>query len=62
MNGVLFWQVDKLGLFFYTCQFISHLRAGWGAMRTTPTSAMEAFVCLPPLDLMVQGEARAWAH
>jgi hypothetical protein len=33
-----------------------------GAMRTTPTNAMEALVGLPPLDLVVQGEARALAH
>jgi hypothetical protein len=33
-----------------------------GVMRTTPTNAMEAFVGLPPLDLVVQGEARASAH
>jgi ribonuclease HI len=31
-------------------------------MRTTPTNAMEALVGLPPLDLVVQGEARASAH
>ena len=29
-----------------------------GAMRTTPTNAVEALICLPPLDLVVQGEAR----
>jgi hypothetical protein len=33
-----------------------------GVMRTTPTNAMEALVGLPPLDLVVQGEARALAH
>jgi hypothetical protein len=33
-----------------------------GAMHTTPTNAMEALVGLPPLDLVVQGEARASAH
>jgi hypothetical protein len=33
-----------------------------GAMRTTPTGAMEALVGLPPLDLVVEGEARASAH
>jgi hypothetical protein len=33
-----------------------------GAMRTTPTSAMEALTCLPSLDLVVEGEARAAAH
>jgi hypothetical protein len=33
-----------------------------GAMRTTPTNVMEALVGLPPLDLVVQGEARASAH
>jgi hypothetical protein len=32
------------------------------AMRTTPTNAMEALVGLPPLNLVVQGEARASAH
>jgi hypothetical protein len=32
------------------------------AMRTTPTNVMEALVGLPPLDLVVQGEARASAH
>jgi hypothetical protein len=33
-----------------------------GAMRTTPTKAVEAIVGLPPLDLVVQGEARASAY
>jgi len=33
-----------------------------GAMRTTPTSAVEALICLPPLDLVVQSEARSAAH
>jgi hypothetical protein len=33
-----------------------------GAMRTTPTNAMETLVGLPPLDAVVQGEARASAH
>jgi hypothetical protein len=32
------------------------------AMRTTPTNAVETLVCLSPLDLVVQGEARASAH
>jgi hypothetical protein len=29
-----------------------------GALRTTPTGATEALVGLPPLDLVIQGEAR----
>jgi hypothetical protein len=33
-----------------------------GAMRTTPTNAMEALVCLPSLHIVVQGEARASTH
>jgi hypothetical protein len=33
-----------------------------GAMRTTLTSALEVLTCLPPLDLVVQGEARSAAH
>ena len=33
-----------------------------GAMRTTPTRAMEALICLPPLEMIVQGEARMAAH
>jgi hypothetical protein len=33
-----------------------------GAMCTTPTNVMEALVGLPPLDLLVLGEARASAH
>jgi hypothetical protein len=33
-----------------------------GAMRTTPTNAMEALICLPPLDLVVQSEAWSTAH
>jgi hypothetical protein len=33
-----------------------------GAMRTTPTNAVEALICLPPLDLVVQSEARSAAH
>lgn len=31
-------------------------------MRSTPTSAVEALGCLPPLELVVEGEARATAH
>ena len=33
-----------------------------GAMSTTPTSAVEALICLPPLDLVVQSEAISAAH
>ena len=33
-----------------------------GAMRTTPTNAVEAHICLPPLELVVQSEARSAAH
>ena len=33
-----------------------------GAMRTTPTNAMEALICLPPLELVVRSEARMAAH
>jgi hypothetical protein len=33
-----------------------------GAMRTTPKNAMEALTCLPPFDLVVEGEARVAAH
>jgi hypothetical protein len=33
-----------------------------GALHTTQTSAMEALTCLPPLDLVVEDEARAAAH
>jgi hypothetical protein len=33
-----------------------------GAFRTTPTGAMEALVCLPPLNLVIQGGARLAAH
>ena len=33
-----------------------------GAMRTTPIGAMEAFLCLPPLELVVLSEARSAAH
>jgi len=33
-----------------------------GVMRTIPTSAVEALICLPPLELVVQGEARSAAH
>jgi hypothetical protein len=32
-----------------------------GAMRNTP-SALEVLTCLPPLDLVVQGEARSAEH
>jgi hypothetical protein len=32
------------------------------AMRTTPTNVMEALIGLPPLDLVVQSEARSAAH
>jgi len=30
-----------------------------GAMCTTPTKAVEALICLPPLELVVQSEARS---
>jgi hypothetical protein len=33
-----------------------------GALRTTPTGATEVLVALPPLDLVIQGEARSAAH
>ena len=33
-----------------------------GAMRTTLTDVVEALICLPPLELMVQNEARSTAH
>jgi len=33
-----------------------------GAVRTTPTRAMEVLICLPPLELVVQSEARMVAH
>ena len=33
-----------------------------GAIRTTPTGAMEALTGLPPLDLVIQAEARSAAY
>jgi ribonuclease HI len=33
-----------------------------GTMRTTPTGAMEALLCLLPLELVVLGDARSAAH
>ena len=33
-----------------------------GAMRTSPTNAVEAHICLPPLKLVVQSEARSVVH
>jgi hypothetical protein len=33
-----------------------------GGVRTSPTRAMEALICLPPLGLVVRGEARTAAH
>jgi len=33
-----------------------------GAMRTTATNTVEVPICLPPLDLVVQSEARSAAH
>jgi len=33
-----------------------------GVIRATPTGAMEALVGLPPLDLVIQWEARLAAH
>jgi len=33
-----------------------------GAMRTTPTNAVEALICLPPLELVVESEVRSAAH
>jgi len=32
------------------------------AMWTTPLRALEALICLPPLEIIVQGEARMTAH
>jgi hypothetical protein len=40
----------------YACLVIT------GAIRTTPTGAMEAFTSLPPLDLVIQCEAISAAH
>ena len=31
-------------------------------MRTTPTHALDAFICLPPLEMIVQGGARMAAY
>jgi hypothetical protein len=33
-----------------------------GAMHSTPTNAVEAFICLSPLELVVQSEVRSAAH
>jgi len=33
-----------------------------GAIRTTPTGAMEALIGLPPLDLVIKVEASSAAH
>ena len=33
-----------------------------GVIRTTPTGAMEALIGLPPLELVIEGEARLAAH
>ena len=33
-----------------------------GAMPTTPTNAVEALICLPTLELVIQSEARSAAH
>jgi hypothetical protein len=33
-----------------------------GALRTTPIGAMEALAGLPPLDLLIHGEASSAAH
>jgi len=33
-----------------------------GAIRTTPTGSMEALTGLPPLDVVIQGEASSAAH
>ena len=33
-----------------------------GAMRTTPTGAMETPTGLPPLELVIQGEERSAAY
>jgi len=33
-----------------------------GVMRTLPTSAVEALICLPPLELVVHSEARSALH
>jgi hypothetical protein len=33
-----------------------------GAVRTTPINAVEALICLPPLELVVQSQTRSAAH
>ena len=33
-----------------------------GAMCTTPTNAVEALICFPPLELVVHSEARSAVH
>jgi len=33
-----------------------------GVMCTTPTNAVEALICLSPLELVIQSEARSAAH
>ena len=33
-----------------------------GAMRSTAINAVEALICLPPLDFVIQSEARSAAH
>jgi ribonuclease HI len=33
-----------------------------GAMKGTPTAAMEVMLCLPPLDIFIKGEARLAAY
>ena len=40
----------------------SYLRAAVGAMRTTPTEALEIALCVPPLDLAVVNSARNTAY
>ncbi|XP_071577346.1 uncharacterized protein [Temnothorax nylanderi] len=40
----------------------SYLRAAVGAMKTTPTEALEIALCIPPLDLAVEHAARNTAY
>jgi hypothetical protein len=46
----------------HTASAKAKLRRITGAVRTTPTCAMEALICLPPLELVVQCEVWSTAH
>ncbi|XP_020298014.1 uncharacterized protein LOC109862388 [Pseudomyrmex gracilis] len=62
--AVVWWpRVEKIGTknLLKSLQG-NYLRAAVGAMRTTPTEALEVMLCIPPLDLTIVSAARLTAY